>query len=110
MQINIENGAVSVKNSPNHTPRCLDILTFLCGREVEVTARHWAAREAGHEDGARDAYISVGVKGDENEWEVPKDEEDSFRRRATEQTIFFDIKDARALRDALTIALARAKS
>lgn len=105
MQIEIKNGTTHVKNSPDHTPRCLDVSTHLCGRDVESSASHWPAREKGHEDGEREAYISFDLKALEADYEVPQDERDSYRRRSTEQTTFMDVEDARALRDALTIAL-----
>ncbi len=105
MQINIKNGTVAVHNSPDHTPRCLDISTHLCGRTVESSATHWPARPKDDVDGERAAYISVQVKADEMDFEVPRDEEDEYRKRSTEQSTYYDIEDARALRDALTIAL-----
>lgn len=107
MEIQIGNGAVTVRNSPQHTPRCLDITTHLCGRKVESAARHQPARDKNHKDGARAAYIVFDVSADEQDFEVPLVERDTeiFRKRSTDQSTFLDVEDARALRDALTAAL-----
>ncbi len=100
----VANGAVQVKNSPEHTPRCIDISTHLIGRNVETNARFWTAREEGDGRGAAKAYVSVSIRAHELVFETPKSEVDNFTP-ATEQTIFFDVENARALRDALTAAL-----
>ena len=105
MEISISNGTTTAKNSPKHTPRCVDVNTHIIGRNVESHASHWPARAAGHEDGERAAYITFEVKADEVEYEVPNSERKSFRQRSTEQVTFLDVEDARALRDALTVAL-----
>lgn len=105
MKIEIRNGAVTVTNSQEFTPRCIDINTHLCGREVESSASFWAARNKNHENGERAAYVSVNVSGLELDHEIPREERDSFRRRAIEQVTYLDVEDARALRDALTAAL-----
>jgi hypothetical protein len=105
MEIKISNGSTTAKNSPQHTPRCVDVSTHIIGRNVESSASHWSARDADHADGARGAYITFEVKADEVEYEIPASERDSFRQRSTEQVTFLDVEDARALRDALTVAL-----
>ena len=105
MNINASNGSTSVSTLPQFTPRCLDVTTHLCGREVESSSTHWPATDETHKHGARDAYITVGVSALERGFEVPEDERDSFRRKTTDQTMFLDIEDARKLRDALTEAL-----
>ena len=96
----ISNGTTTVKNSPAHSPRCVDVVTHLCERQVEVSASHWP--QVGDR---REAYISVRVSGQERDYEVPSHERGSYRRLSTEQTTYLDIEDARALRDALTVAL-----
>ena len=108
MKIEIENGTVTVRNSPQHTPRCLDITTHLCGRKVASAAHHQPARDKNHKDGKRDAYIVFDVSADERDYEVPPAERDTelFRKRSTNQSTFLSVADARALRDALTAALA----
>jgi len=105
MEIKISNGTTTAKNSPQHTPRCVDVSTHLCGRNVESSASHWVARDAGHADGAREAYITFEVKADEADYEVPRSERDNFRQRSTEQVTFLDVEAARELRDALSAAL-----
>lgn len=107
MEINFRNGAVTIKNSPEFTPRCIDVNTHLCGREVASSASFWVARDKNHEDGERDAYVSVSVKGNELSHETPRDdsEREYFTPRATEQVIYLDVEDARALRDVLSAAL-----
>lgn len=104
MEINLRNGAVTVKNSPRHTPRCIDINTHLCGREVESSASFWTAHDKDHKDGERAAYVSVSVVGKELAHEIPWEENDMIPR-ATEQVIYLDVEDARALRDAISAAL-----
>ena len=107
MRIKVEGNGVSVSNSPEHTPRCMDVSTHLCGRDVETRATFNEAREKTHEDGERDAYIVVGIVAKEFSFEAPESERAplSYARNATEQSLFLDIEDARALRDALTNAL-----
>ena len=107
MEIKIANGTTTVKNSPQHTPRCIDVNTHICGRTVESSAYHWPARGKGHADGERAAYISFDVKAYEADHEVPLPERNTelSRKRSTEQTTFLDVEDARALRDALTVVL-----
>lgn len=108
METIFRNGAVTVKNSPAFTPRSIDINTHLCGREVESSASFWTARDKNHKDGERAAYVSVSVKGNELSHETPRDESEReyFTPRATEQVTYLEIEDARALRDALSAALA----
>lgn len=107
MRINIEGNGVSAKNSPEHSPRCIDVSTHLCGRTVESSARHWPARDKTHDDGERAAYISVSVNAKEFSFEAPASERapESYARNCTEQSTYLDIEDARKLRDALTEAL-----
>ena len=103
MKIDIRNHAVSVSNSPDYAPRCLDVNTHLVGREVEVGARYWPARDKSHESGESVEYITVKVHADEHEHEASKD--DSYKHRITEQYLYLDMEDVRALRDALTLAM-----
>lgn len=103
-KIEISNGAVSVRNS-SFTPRCLDINTHVTDRDVKVSANYWPPRDKSHKDGPRAHYISMKLEADEENFEVPGDETDEYRRRATEQNTFISVEDARAFRDALTVAL-----
>ncbi len=98
------NGAVTVTSGGSYTPRCVDVSTHLCGRDVETNAKFWASRDKGDGREARDAYVTVSLKGFERDFEIPKSDKDNFTP-ATDQNIFFDVEDARALRDALTAAL-----
>jgi hypothetical protein len=100
----VANGAVQVKNSPDHTPRCIDVSTHLIGRTVETNARFWSAREEGDGRQAAIAYVSVSLRADELSFETPQSEADKFTP-ATEQTVFLDVEAARKLRDTLTLAL-----
>lgn len=104
-RFDIQNGAVQIKNSPDHTPRCIDISTHLIGRTVETDARFWSAREEGDGRSAHKAYVSISLRGDELSFETPQEDADKWTP-ATEQTIFFDVEDARKLRDTLSAALA----
>lgn len=103
-KFDVRNGAVQVKNSPEHTPRCIDVSTHLIGRTVESNARFWAARDKTSDQPARDAYVSVGIRADELSFETPRSDEGNFTP-ATEQTVYLEVDDARALRDALNEAL-----
>lgn len=105
MKIEIGNGAIQISNSEEHTPRCFDVSLHATGRKVEVGASFWHARDESDEHGKRDAYVSLSIKADEREFEVPADERDSFRRKAVEQYIYLDVNDARELLDALQKAI-----
>lgn len=104
LEINIKNGGVRVSNNVC-TPKCLDISVHLRDRALEVKATHWPAHAAEHVDGARDAYISLGVKARENAYES---KDSAFPSYVMEQDMFFDVEQARAMRDALSEALAEA--
>lgn len=107
-KIHVENGSTTVSNSPDHTPRCLDVSTHLTGRNVESTVRHWPGRDKDHEYGEREAYVSIGIEAEELDYEAPPEERapQSFARRSTEQTIYMDVEDARELHKKLGEALA----
>lgn len=103
-KFSIRNGAVQVQNSPDHTPRCIDISTHLIGRTVKSKARFWAAREKTSDQIARGAYVSIGIQADEHAHEIPQRDADAWNP-ATEQTVYMSVDDARALRDTISAAL-----
>jgi ribosomal protein S16 len=96
MDIRIENGSTYVRSI---TPGCLSVSVHADGRKIEATGRYNPAREAEHENGARDAYISARVEVEEN------GSEDA--RNSSEVTLFLSIPQAAAIVTALAGALAK---
>jgi hypothetical protein len=99
LRVSFENDSVNISTF-SETPRCLDVNVHARTRGSKATASHYPAREAGHPDGARDAYVAAHFNVAES------DSEEGHSENSAELTLFLDIEQAADIMAALGDALA----